>query len=259
MNEEKLLENIGHVKEEFIEEAAPKGLLEQQQSVSKGNGARNYSWIKWGALAACLCILAGLGVKILPIFETSEDNKAVDINTAGQLMAEDNSISDFVQPQTFSANTSKANTESLPVVKPEEDVDGNIDTAFTVDEGFPNWGLTLSVKNVSATGLTLVCTHSGGALTGELETGEPYLLITLTDGTWKTVEELPLPEGVDGRAWNSLAYWIPKDGSREFEINWEWIYGELPAGTYRLIKGFMDFRGTADYDSFDYWVEFEIQ
>lgn len=27
----------------------------------------------------------------------------------------------------------------------------------------------------------------------------------------------------------------------------------------RLIKEFMDFRETANYDTFEYWVEFEIQ
>ena len=127
------------------------------------------------------------------------------------------------------------------------------------DAGFPDWGLTLSVENVTSTGLTLVVTQEGGNPTGELNTGEPYRLITLVDGTWKTVEELPLPEGVDGRAWNSIAYFLPKGETREFDINWEWMFGELPSGTYRLIKEFMDFRETANYDTFEYWVEFEIK
>lgn len=143
-------------------------------------------------------------------------------------------------------------------LQPEEDVDYNNGMAI-VCEGFPNWGLTLSAKEVTATGLTLVVTQSGGEPTGSLQTGDPYRLITLVDGDWKTVEELPLPEGVDGRAWNSIAYLLPMEDTREFEINWEWIYGELPAGTYRLVKEFMDFRKTADYDTFEYWVEFEIQ
>lgn len=126
-------------------------------------------------------------------------------------------------------------------------------------EDFPNWGLTLSAKDVSATGLTLVVTQSGGEPTGTLETGEPYRLIVLVDDSWKTVEELPLPEGVDARGWNSIAYLIPMEESTEFEIDWEWMFGKLPKGTYRLVKEFMDFRKTADYDTFEYWVEFEIQ
>ena len=105
----------------------------------------------------------------------------------------------------------------------------------------------------------MVVSQEGGNPTGELQTGDPYRLITLVDGGWKTVEELPLPEGIDGRAWNSIAYLLPKGETREFEINWEWIFGELPSGTYRLIKEFMDFRGTANYDTYEYWVEFEIK
>ena len=45
------------------------------------------------------------------------------------------------------------------------------------DEGFPDWGITLSVKDVTDSGLTLVCTQSGGELTGELQTGSDYKLI----------------------------------------------------------------------------------
>lgn len=243
MNEERMLENIGQVKEEFIEEAAPKGMLEEQQTSSKKAG--KYTWIKWGALAACLCILVGLGVKMaLPMSEPMDNTATNDIDTE---------ITKYTTAQTI------ANTEALPVVNPPEDVDHTVGTAFAVDEGFPNWGITLSVKDVTATGLTLLVTQSGGEPTGTLETGDPYRLIALVDGTWKTVEELPLPEGVDARAWHSIAYLIPMEDTREFEINWEWMFGELSAGTYRLIKEFMDFRETADYDTFDYWVEFEIQ
>ena len=121
------------------------------------------------------------------------------------------------------------------------------------DEGFPDWGLTLSVKDVTPTGLTLVCTQKGGNSTGELTCGTDYHLIVLEDGGWKDV-----PTVIDEYAWDSLAYPISKGQDREFEISWEWLYGNLPAGTYRLTKGFMDFRETGDYDTAKYWVEFEI-
>ena len=47
--------------------------------------------------------------------------------------------------------------------------------------------------------------------------------------------------------------------SREFELNWEWLYGKLPAGTYRIGKEIMDFRETGDYDTEWYYTEFEIK
>ena len=52
---------------------------------------------------------------------------------------------------------------------------------------------------------------------------------------------------------------VPKDDIVEFKINWEWLYGKLPTGTYRITKEFTDFRGTGDYDNFVYWTEFEIK
>ncbi len=124
----------------------------------------------------------------------------------------------------------------------------------TGDEGFPDWGLTLSVRDVTPTGLTLVCTQEGGSPTGDLQCGEDYRLIVLENGTWKDV-----PTVLGNFIWDSLAYSIPKGQDREFEISWEWLYGKLPAGTYRLTKEFMDFRETADFDTAKYWVEFEIE
>ncbi len=121
------------------------------------------------------------------------------------------------------------------------------------DEGFPDWGLTLSVKDVTPSGMTLVCTQSGGEPTGDLQTGTDYKLIVLKE-VWEEV-----PTIIENYGWDSLAYMISANDVTEFEYNWEWLYGELPPGIYRMVKGFMDFRGSGDYDYFDYWVEFEIK
>jgi len=116
-----------------------------------------------------------------------------------------------------------------------------------------DWGITLSVKDVTPTGMTLVCSQSGGEITGELECGSDYSLLVNSNGVWNAVPYL-----VDEVAWTSEAYYIPLEDSIEFELKWERLYGELPAGTYRVVKGFMDFRGTGDYDTETYHTEFEI-
>ena len=116
-----------------------------------------------------------------------------------------------------------------------------------------DWGITLSVKDVTPTGMTLVCSQSGGEITGELECGSDYSLLVNSNGVWNAVPYL-----VDEVAWTSEAYCIPMNDSIEFELKWERLYGELPAGTYRVVKGFMDFRGTGDYDTETYHTEFEI-
>ena len=135
-----------------------------------------------------------------------------------------------------------------------ENTDGErVDSPDVSDEGFPNWGIKLSVKDVTDSGLTLVCTQSGGELTGELQTGSDYKLIVLKEA-WEDVSTI-----IEDYGWTAEAYMIAKDDVTEVEINWEWLYGKLPKGTYRLTKGFMNFRGSGDFDTFPYWIEFEIK
>lgn len=145
-------------------------------------------------------------------------------------------------------------TEDMVTALSTLGADYSMDTSLAADEGFPDWGLTLSVKDVTPTGLTLVCTKNGGNPTGLLRCGTDYRLIVLKDGTWKDV-----PTVIEEYGWNSLAYNFPEGQDTEFELSWEWLYGKLPAGTYRLTKGFMDFREAGDYDTAVYWVEFEIK
>jgi len=119
---------------------------------------------------------------------------------------------------------------------------------------FPDWGLSLSVKDVTSTGVTLVCTKEGGNPTGELMCGTDYRLLVSENGIWKNV-----PTVIENYGWDDLGYRISEEQETEFPISWEWLYGELPAGTYRLEKEFMDHRGPGDYDTAVYRVEFEIR
>lgn len=245
MKNEKLLQVMGQVKEEFIEEAATVELSvrEPEQNIQiigttesqakqrkEGNASRR--WVKWTALAACTVLVIGIGA--LKVFWAINDDK----RSSWPEEQEDMLTGDMVTALTTTGT----------------DFTMNRDTSLASDEGFPDWGLTLSVKDVTPTGLTLVCTKEGGNPTGELQCGEEYHLIVFEDGTWKDV-----PTVIEEYAWNSLAYWIPEGQDVEFDYSWEWLYGKLPAGTYRLTKGFMDFREPGDYDTAVYWVEFEIE
>ncbi len=118
-----------------------------------------------------------------------------------------------------------------------------------------DWGITLEAKNVTPTSMTLVISQSGGNLKGEINTGTPYELSVWNGSFW---ERQPYREGVGDVAWNMPAFNIPTGSEREFEINWEWLYGALPAGKYRISKELMDFKATADYDEHTYYLEFEI-
>lgn len=114
-------------------------------------------------------------------------------------------------------------------------------------------GVTLTAEDVTPTGLTLVCTQSGGKPTGELQTGNPFWLETWADGYW---ERTPIYAEI---TWTMEAWTIPKGGSTQWTVNWENIYFPLPAGRYRIGKEIMDFRATGDYDEYNYYAEFTVE
>ena len=114
-----------------------------------------------------------------------------------------------------------------------------------------DWGITLSVTDVTPTGLTVVFKQSGGNPTGELMTGSYYRLEN------KDKELAYIVEG--DIAWTAEAYMIQKDGETQMQANWEWLYGTLEPGNYRLIKQVSDFRGPGDFDEKEYYAEFTVE
>lgn len=114
-------------------------------------------------------------------------------------------------------------------------------------------GLSFSLKNISPTGATLVFhSYDTDAATGELEYGDDFLLEVQKGDIW---EEVPIH--LDGNyAFNDIAYTIPTEGISERELDWEWLYGALAPGTYRIRKSILDFRGTGDYDKYTAYAQF---
>lgn len=129
------------------------------------------------------------------------------------------------------------------------------DPAAEVQTAENVWGIILSAEDVTPAGLKLVITQSGGEPTGELQTGIDYVLEQRSGDNWTAVESLMQESEI---AWEAIAYLIPMDDTTEMDISWEWLYGTLPAGEYRLGKEIMDFRGPGDYDTQMYYVGFGI-
>ena len=123
------------------------------------------------------------------------------------------------------------------------------------DETLNQWGITLEVDNVTANGLTIICNQFDGKPSGELETGCDYVVEECIDGSWYTVDYIIDAYNV---AWTAEAWIIPLNDSVEWEVKWEWLYGELPAGKYRIGKDIMDYRAPGDYNIARGYVEFVI-
>jgi len=126
------------------------------------------------------------------------------------------------------------------------------DTIYVLNDE-SEWGIELQVTNISSKGLTMECTQSGGDPSGELQTGSYYVVEKKTDGGWEPLKYLLYNVG-----WTSEAWIIPKNDTVAWEVDWEWLYGELPAEDYRIGKEITDYREPGDYDSQMYYIEFGI-
>lgn len=108
-------------------------------------------------------------------------------------------------------------------------------------------GVSLSLKNISPTGAVLVLNqYRPDAPTGKLQHGSDFILEVEKNGVW---EEVPIV--VEGDyAFNAAAYLIPNGETSEMALDWEWLYGTLAPGNYRIRKQLMDFRAAGDFDKY---------
>ena len=117
------------------------------------------------------------------------------------------------------------------------------------------WGITLYADNITPKGMTLKIEQFGGNPSGELQTGAAYTIETTLDDEWQSIETItgePL-------VWNALTYMVKTNDITEMKIDWQYAYGELNPGFYRLKKEFDDFRAAGDFDKETYMVHFTIE
>ena len=55
------------------------------------------------------------------------------------------------------------------------------------------------------------------------------------------------------------AYPVNKRELRQAEVGWEWLYGKLSKGQYRIIKNNLDVRSVGDYTVHYLSVEFVME
>ena len=89
----------------------------------------------------------------------------------------------------------------------------------------------MEVDHVTASGLTVRFQQYDKRDAGELLYGEGYSLQVLNGDAWEDV-----PTIIGNGAFHDEGYVIPPEGKAGMEINWEWLYGRLTPGTYRITK-----------------------
>ena len=92
-------------------------------------------------------------------------------------------------------------------------------------------GISMTIKEGTLTksGATIIITD----LSGKDNTyGSFYRIDKLENNEWKELKVI-----VKGNyGWTSIGYLVGEDNKLELDINWEWLYGKLEKGQYRLVK-----------------------
>ncbi len=92
--------------------------------------------------------------------------------------------------------------------------------------------VAMVVKQVSETGIELEITNLGDTTAYY---GTWYSLEKNIDGEWF---ELKFIEGNADITFPAVGYYLDEGSSAKKQIDWEYAYGKLPKGHYRLIKDF---------------------
>lgn len=119
-----------------------------------------------------------------------------------------------------------------------------------------DFGLRTKATQVSSTQITYLFTHFDDSLIkGELKTGDWFTIEKKNGAKWEKLEQIPEFDA----AFHMIARNIIKNGKTEFTQDFEWLYGKLDNGQYRLCKKVMDFIKTGDYKEEEYYIYFEIE
>lgn len=74
------------------------------------------------------------------------------------------------------------------------------------------------------------------------------------DGKWYKV-----PTIVEEYGFNDIGYDLPSKETGEWKVEWDWLYGSLKPGKYRIIKSILDFEDTGEFETYYLAEEFEIK
>ena len=114
-------------------------------------------------------------------------------------------------------------------------------------------GVTMTVEEetVSSTGLTVKFENESN---GQCIYGEHFGLEKFSDGKWHQV-----PVAIDGDyGFEAIGYELSPGDSGAWAVDWQWLYGSLDAGEYRIVKEVLDFRDTGDFDTYYLAAEFTV-
>lgn len=166
------------------------------------------------------------------------------------LMANPKSNESFENPTQSNTNIDANmdnNPNGLEDKVPEEIIDLD-----KIDNEIKEVSMTIKEGTLSTSKATIIFTNKTEK---EVVFGEYFHLEKKIDEEWKE-----LPTIIENYGFDDIAYPLNEKKSRELVIDWEWLYGTLNEGEYRIVKDVYvsDFSSTADYDKYYLYAEFNI-
>ena len=128
---------------------------------------------------------------------------------------------------------------------------GNDIAAESASASGASWAPVLTVEEASPTGATIVFRQTAEDIDGILVTGNEYFLQQYVNSHWEAV-----PTVTQEITWSSetfAIYAIPRE-----KLDWQWLYGTLPEGRYRIGKPVTIHRDTVNQVSTTAYGEFTI-
>ena len=113
-------------------------------------------------------------------------------------------------------------------------------------------GVTMEVTKVSDGSVTLQITNKTDK---NIQFGDAYYLEgqERESGQWRRLTPI-----IDNGEFHMVAYMLQDNSTANQNVNFEWLYGKLEPGKYRIIKEITDVRDTGDYVDYTYIAEFDV-
>lgn len=117
-----------------------------------------------------------------------------------------------------------------------------------------------NLEGVSMVALEGSITNTGMTIHFENETENDYIYGS-SFSLKKNIEDdwYQVPIIVVDYAFDDIGHELPASDSREWTVDWEWLYGELDSGKYRIVKDVLNVREPGDYDTYYLAEEFTIE
>lgn len=105
--------------------------------------------------------------------------------------------------------------------------------------------MTIKEETLSPTSLIVAFQNNSNS---ECAYGEYLHLEKKINGNW-----YQLPVTIEGNyKFNDISYDLSSEPNSEWTVDWEWLYGSLETGQYRIIIHVNDFKKPKDWESGDY-------